>query len=194
MTFGHPSGPQTPGEQTPPGTDHVWAPSSEPTQPAGIVPAAAGAPPAPRPQLWLRSGPMLPQRTWQRSTRSPIIVITAVAALLLATIAVLALVVGAVNRASFTASGVVVCPTDPALALRIGPGAPVTVFDETGTELAETTLGQRRPVGAGGCEMPFTADSVTSGRPGYVVRIADVFQETVSQSALIEGAVLRPVG
>ncbi|MYR05280.1 hypothetical protein GTV32_02620 [Gordonia sp. SID5947] len=145
------------------------------------------------PQFWLRSGPMLPQRTWQRSTRSPIIVISSLAAMALAAVAVAALLVGTVNRTSFTARGVVVCPTAEAQALQIGPGATVQIYDETGGELSTTTLGQRRSGDGGRCEMPFRAHDVESGRDGYVIRIGDVLQETVSESALSSGVVLRPV-
>lgn len=145
------------------------------------------------PQFWLRSGPTLPQRTWQRSTRSPIIIISSLAAMALAGVAVAALLVGTVNRTSFTAHGAVVCPTTQAQALQIAPGAAVRIYDETGDELSTTTLGQRESGDGGGCEMTFRAGDVASGRDGYVVRIGDVLQETVSESALSSGVVLRPV-
>ncbi len=144
-----------------------------------------------RPQYWLESGPMLPQRRWQRTTRSPVIVISVLAALALTAVAVTALVVGWINSTNFTAKGVVICPE--ATATRIAPGAPVAIYDETGAELSLTTLGPRRSGVDGRCEMPFSARSVDAGLSGYVVRVADVFQETVSEAALANGAVLRPV-
>ncbi|MCF3938405.1 hypothetical protein [Gordonia tangerina] len=142
-----------------------------------------------QPEYWLQPGPMLPQRTWQRRTRSPIILVSAVAGLVLAAVAVLAVMVGSVAAASFGARGVVLCATGAA---DVAPGSPVRIYDETGEELASTRLGAPRTED-GRCEMPFTADDVPAARGGYVVRIGDSFQETVSESALSEGAVLRPV-
>ncbi|AZG43780.1 hypothetical protein [Gordonia insulae] len=168
------------------------AESTSTTPPVG--PFTGAAPAAPPPQYWLRSGPMLPQRTWQRTTRSPVILVSALAAMALAAVAVVALVVGSINASAFTARGVILCPTAPGLALQVGPGAPVQIFDETGDELSATTLGPRRSGDAGRCEMQFRARDVPSGRAGYVVRVGNVFQETVSESALTSGAVLRPLG
>lgn len=142
-----------------------------------------------QPQYWLQPGPMLPQRTWQRRTRSPIILISAIAGLVLAAVAVLAVMAGSVAAASFDARGVVLCATGtPA----VPPGSAVRIYDETGEELATTRLGSPR-TDDGQCEMPFAADDVPAARSGYVVRIGDSFQETVSETALSEGAVLRPV-
>ncbi|GAA3690876.1 hypothetical protein [Gordonia hankookensis] len=167
-----------PQAQEHPGAGRPVGPHTGPTEP---------------PQFWLRSGPMLPQRTWQRSTRSPIIIISSLAAMALAAVAVAALLVGTVNRTTFTARGVVVCPTAQGQTLRIAPGAPVRIYDETGDELSTTTLGQRESGDGNQCEMPFRARDVASGRDGYVVRVGDVLQETVSESALSSGVVLRPV-
>ncbi|GAB92163.1 hypothetical protein [Gordonia rhizosphera] len=146
-----------------------------------------------RPQYWLESGPMLPRRRWQRTTRSPVIVISVLAALALTAVAGAALVVGLINSANFTAQGTVVCPTNAAQASRIVPGAAVVIYDLAGDQLASTTLGPRSTV-AGRCEMAFTAESVDAGRGEYLVRVGDSFQETVSESALVSGAVLRPLG
>ncbi|MEE3852522.1 hypothetical protein VZC37_19430 [Gordonia sp. LSe1-13] len=157
--------------------------SAEPPRPDGAH--HAPAPPA----YWLPSGPMRPQRTWQRRTRSPIIIVSAVAGLALAAVAFVALGIGSVNAAMFTAQGVVVCPADPG---QITPGSAVRIYDETGEDLATTELGPRRTED-GRCEMSFSADEVPSARGGYVVRIGDVFQETVSESALAQGVVLRPL-
>lgn len=164
------------------------------TDPIPYQPAHHPARPPVQPQYWLQSGPMLQQRTWQRSTRSPIMVISSLAGLAFAAIAVVALLVGSVNASFFTARGIVVCPSASVQAMQIGPGTPVQISDERGTELATTTLGQRRTAESGRCELPFSAHDVEAGRGGYVVRVGNAFQETVSESALAAGAVLRPVG
>ncbi|MDY6811903.1 MAG: hypothetical protein SW127_23330, partial [Actinomycetota bacterium] len=142
-----------------------------------------------RPEYWLQPGPMLPQHTWQRRTRSVIILASALAGLLLAGVAVVALMVGSVNAATFSARGVVICASGDG---QIATGTAVRIYDETGDELASTQLGAPRTDG-GRCELPFTADDVPAARGGYVVRVGDAFQETVSESALEQGTVLRPV-
>ncbi|MGV9710117.1 hypothetical protein ACWDTI_05585 [Gordonia sp. NPDC003424] len=149
---------------------------------------------APQPEYWLTPGPMLKQRTWQRTSRVPVIIVSVIGVAALITVAVVALVIGSVSRSFFTARGVVLCSTLPIQARQITTGAPVVIFDESGAELASTSLGQRRNGEDGQCELPFSARSVEAGKSGYVVRIGDVLQETVSGPALQSGVVLRPLG
>lgn len=164
-------------------------PSSDPTQ---QNPTAPMGDPGRPPQLWLRPGHALPKRTWQRSSRIPVFVISIVAGLFFAAVALLVLLGGCINASVFTAKGGIICPSQQTTSMAVGPGTPVVIYDETGDRLARTTLGVPTRVD-GRCELPFSADSVVSGRGNYVVRVGDLYQETVSESALLRGAVLRPV-
>ncbi|MFW0792965.1 hypothetical protein AAFP30_04050 [Gordonia sp. CPCC 205515] len=175
------SSPQQPAH--PPVSPHVeWQPG-------------VGAPPqGPQPEYWLTPGPMLRQRTWQRSSRTPVMIVSIIGVVALLVIGLAALLFGSVSRAYFTAHGVVVCSTLPAQATALATGAPVLIYDEGGERLADTRLGQRRNGEDGQCELPFSAKAVRAGKSGYVVRIGNVYQETVSGSALESGVVLRPLG
>ena len=56
------------------------------------------------PQYWLAPGPDLPPRTWQRRTRTPIIIVSAVVGVVLAVIALGAVAWGVQGR-DFIAEG-----------------------------------------------------------------------------------------
>lgn len=174
MTFGQPVRPDV-------SPHYAWQPG-------------VGTPPqGPQPEYWLKSGPALPKRTWQRSTRTPVIIVSTLVALLLAAVAVVALLVGTVSRTSFTAHGVVVCPQTFTTDSRIAPGVAVRIYDETGHGLGHTTLGAPEPYRGLPCVLPFSVHSVQAGKSGYVVRIGDALQDTVSQAALKSTVVLRPL-
>lgn len=172
----------SPQPTRPPVAPHVeWQPGATPQQ-------------GPQPQYWLTPGPMMRQRSWQRSTRAPVMIVSIIGVIALLVIGLAALLIGSVSRSYFTAHGVVLCSTVPTGSTEIAAGAPVLIYDEGGERLADTRLGQRSNGTDGQCELPFSAQAVRSGKSGYVVRIGNTYQETVSGAALASGVVLRPLG
>ncbi|WP_232718120.1 hypothetical protein [Gordonia metallireducens] len=149
-------------------------------------------------EMWLDPGPPLPRRTWQRKTRVPVIVGTAIAMVLFAAVAIGALLLGVLRTPTFTAKGGVVADCATELASQpgggqIARGAPVFIYDAAGGEVAKTSLtGFLRS--DTGCRLTFEADGVEYTDAGYIVRVGANFSQPVSTAALQEGAVLRPLG
>ncbi|KSU58169.1 MULTISPECIES: hypothetical protein [unclassified Gordonia (in: high G+C Gram-positive bacteria)] len=155
----------------------------------------------PAPEMWLDPGPPLPRRTWQRRTRVPVIVATAVALIVFAVIVGVAVVAGLLTTPTFTAKGGVVadCATERATLPGGGTlarGAPVILYDAAGGEVARTTLSVFLR-GDDGCQLTFEVSGVDYTDAGYLVSVGDAdrrFSESVSTAALQQGAVLRPLG
>ncbi|MBD0860165.1 hypothetical protein IA539_02920 [Gordonia sp. zg691] len=149
-------------------------------------------------QMWLDPGPALPRRSWQRRTRTPVIIVTSVAMVLFAAVVASALLTGLLTTPTFTAKGGVIvdCATEVAETPdggRIARGAAVIVFDAAGGEVASTTLTTLLRSDLG-CQLTFEADGVDYTDAGYVVTVGDRFSQSVSTAALERGAVLRTLG
>lgn len=152
-------------------------------------------------EMWLDPGPALPRRTWQRRTRVPIIVTTSIAMVLFVVIVIAAVLAGLLSTPTFTAKGGVVadCLTEDAALADGGTlarGAPVVIYDAAGGEAATTTLSVFLR-GDDGCQLTFEVSGVEYTDAGYLVTVGDSdgrFSESVSTTALQQGAVLRPRG
>ncbi|MCH5641493.1 MULTISPECIES: hypothetical protein [unclassified Gordonia (in: high G+C Gram-positive bacteria)] len=148
------------------------------------------------PEFWLDPGPALPRRTWQRRTRPWIIAASAIGATIFATIAILALLVGYLLSSAFDAKGGVAvdCTTKTATTPGgiISAGTPVRIYDDRGRSVGETQLGTIDRDGST-CTLPFEVRDVDSTGGDFVVQIGSVYTQTVSESALSAGVVLRPL-
>ncbi|GAC69965.1 hypothetical protein [Gordonia soli] len=199
MTTGQP--PSAHGDGTPSVTPSAPGPATPDASTVGgqysgqQCPHPQYAPQTP-PEYWPRPGGPLPLRTWQRSTRTLVIVVSSIAAVLLAVIAVAAVTSGSVLSSQFTAKGEIIVDCATASAPTAGGiirlGDAVRVYGETGDELGRTET-RALVRGDHGCALPFAIDGVSAGGDTYLVRVGDVFQQTVGRAALTSGAVLRPV-
>lgn len=145
-----------------------------------------------QPEYFQPRGAMLPQRTWQRRTRTVVIIGTVLGIAGLCAVAVLAVFGGVLSASSFTAKGYVVinCNATPS---DVAPGSAVVIYGETGDGLGRGRLGNVERNDSSTCYMRFTIDDVRSGESGYLVQVGGVLQQTVSESALHDGVVLRPL-
>lgn len=149
------------------------------------------------PQYWLAPGPDLPPRTWQRRTRTPIIVVSAVVGVVLAVMALGAMTWGVQGR-DFTAEGQVLL-TGSRYAVstadncggtgefeELQVGARVRIRDEELTILEEGTLGG--PVLSDNrCRLGFAISGVPEGRGRYVVEIGTTVRQEASKGLLERG-------
>jgi hypothetical protein len=154
------------------------------------------------PQYWLSPGPDLAPRTWQRRTRTPIIVISSIAATILAVIAVGALAFGVQER-DFTVDGSVVL-TDQQYEVSatdicggtgefedVREGTRVRVLDEDLSILGQSVL-TAPELSDGRCRLPFSISGIPEGRAGYVVEIGTTLRHEAGESNLQRGIVIEP--
>ena len=149
------------------------------------------------PQYWLAPGPDLPPRTWQRRTRTPIIIVSVVVGVVLAVIALGAMAWGVQGR-DFTAEGEVVLTggqyavsssdicggTGEFEDLKVG--ARVRILDEELTILEEGTLGAPE-LSDNRCRLGFAVSGVPEGRGRYVVEIGTTVRHEASEGVLERG-------
>lgn len=154
------------------------------------------------PQYWLDPGPELAQRTWQRRTRKPIIVISSIAATILAVIAIGAMILGVQER-DFTADGAVVL-TDGQYEVSasdicggtgefedVREGTRVRVLDEDLSILGQSVLSAPE-LSDDRCFLPFSIPGVPEGRADYVVEIGTTLRYESSESKLAGGITIEP--
>ncbi|MBA4022540.1 MAG: hypothetical protein C0482_09255 [Gordonia sp.] len=154
------------------------------------------------PQYWLDPGPDLPARTWQRRTRKPIIVISSIAATVLAVIALGALVLGVQER-DFTADGSVVL-TDQQYEVSatdicggigefedVRQGTRVRVLDEDLSILGQSELSAPE-LSDNRCVLPFSISGIPEGRADYVVEVGTTLRYEASESKLAGGITIEP--
>jgi hypothetical protein len=154
------------------------------------------------PQYWLAPGPDLPPRTWQRRTRTPVIVISAVVATVLAVLAVGAITWGAQTR-DFTAEGAVIL-TDGQYAVSstdvcggtgefedLRVGTRVRILDEELAILEVDALSAPK-LSNNECRLEFAVDGVPEGRGRYVVEIGTSVRYEARESVLEDGITFTP--
>ncbi|ORM33851.1 hypothetical protein [Williamsia sp. 1135] len=154
------------------------------------------------PQYWLNPGPDLPPRTWQRRTRKPIIVISSIAATILAVIAIGALALGVQER-DFTADGSVVL-TDQQYEVSatdicggtgefedVRQGTRVRVLDEDLSILGQSELSAPE-LSDNRCFLPFSISGIPEGRAEYLVEIGTTLRYEATESTLAGGITIEP--
>jgi hypothetical protein len=154
------------------------------------------------PQYWLAPGPDLPPRTWQRRTRTPIIIVSAIVGTVLAVLGIGAITWGAQTR-DFTADGAVVLTGDQYAVssadvcsgtgefedMRVGTR--VRILDE---DLAILEVGalSAPQLSNSECRLEFSIGGVPEGRGRYVVEIGTSVRYEARESVLDDGITFHP--
>lgn len=151
----------------------------------------------PTPQYWLNPGPDLAPRTWQRRTRRPVIIISSIAGVILALIAIGAIGWGVQER-DFTAEGSVVLTDDQYQVSSfeicggtgefedVQKGTRIRILDEDLSILGEGELSDPQ-LSDDHCRLAFAISGVPEGRGQYVVEIGTSFRYDASESVLERG-------
>lgn len=154
------------------------------------------------PQYWLSPGPELAQRTWQRRTRRPVIIISSIVSAVLALIAIGAIGWGLQER-DFTAEGAVVLADGQfdVSSIEICGGAGefedvrdgtrVRILDEDLSILEEGELANPQ-LSDDQCRLGFAISGVPEGRDHYVVEIGTSLRYEATESVLKRGITLEP--
>lgn len=154
------------------------------------------------PQYWLDPGPDLTPRTWQRRTRRPVIIISSIAGVILALIAIGAIGWGVQER-DFTAEGEVVLTDDQ---YEVSPseicggtgefedmqeGTRIRILDEDLSILGEGELSNPQ-LSDGSCRLDFAITGIPEGRGHYVVEIGTSVRYDATESILKRGITFEP--
>ncbi|GAC55944.1 hypothetical protein GOHSU_02_00870 [Gordonia hirsuta DSM 44140 = NBRC 16056] len=189
----------TPAAERPEDADE-WVPTGAPIADTPAASPVSGAPGnlgwGPQLQYFQPPGPYVPPVRWRRHAHGWVWAVSVLVTLLLAVLTVLVLIMGATNRNTFTAVGVVQvdCATKQALDGRpIGLATPVRIYRVNSGELvARSALNRFKDIeaGSGACFASFQEKGVPDATGGYLVELGDTPGIVVSRDALERGVLL----
>lgn len=195
-----------------PGAHDQWGPAGAPVTEASVVdpspavdlsPTAApssggpaGAGWGPQLQYFQPPGPYVPPVRWRRHAHGWVWAVSVLLTVLLTALTVVALIMGAHHRSTFTAIvGVQVdCATKQALDGRpVGLATPVRIYAVSSGELvASSALNRFKDIeaGNGACFVSLAKEGVADATGGYLVELGDTPGIVVSREALERGVLL----
>lgn len=149
----------------------------------------------PQLQYFQPRGPFLPPVRWRQRAHGWVWVVSVVAALLLAGIAVAALLAGALAGSRFTAHGAVQvdCRTQQSIdGQPVGLGSAVRISEvDTGVVVSTTELDRFQELGAGACFASFQVNDLAVAEGGYLVKLGDLPGRLTSAEALEQGVLFQ---